>query len=98
LSLCPLPLPRGMRRRATRNQTVKKLDGASEFAGSQAFACASSSRERLSRAFQRALCFSGRDTLFRSSAPSTTFCKFLCSLRLWRTPFRTAPALAGRCW
>jgi len=60
----------------------QKTCSASEFTGAQAFVCASGSRERLSRAFQRALCFSGRDTLFRSSASSTTFCKFLCSLRL----------------
>ena len=60
----------------------QKTCSAFEFSGSQDFACASGSRERLSRASQRALCFSGRDTLFRSSPPSTTFCKFLCSLRL----------------
>ena len=73
----------------------QKTCSAFDSGGSQAFACASRSREQLSRAFQRAPCFSGRDILFRSSSSSTVFCKFLCHRHFVEHRFKRLPHLRG---
>ena len=73
----------------------QKTFSACKLGGSQAFACASRSHEQLFRAFQHVPCFSGRDTLFRSSSSSTVFCKFLCCRHFVEHRFKRPPHLRG---